>query len=57
MELLPYREDFWPKDFEEYKLASLVEHPTLKDLTLEHICAVFEILQTMIQKQVGASKI
>lgn len=29
MEYIPYREDFWPKDFEEYMLGPLMQSATL----------------------------
>lgn len=57
MEYIPYREDFWPLDFEEYKLQLLLDDPILGQLMQMHICALFSILENMIQKKVGASKI
>jgi hypothetical protein len=57
MEYIPYREDFWPKDFEEYKLQLLLDDAILGQLTQMHICALFSILEKMIQKKIGASKI
>jgi len=55
---LPEREDFWPKGFDVYTKLELLSHnPVLATLTLKHICALFAILEQLIQEKVGHSKI
>ena len=57
MEFLPYRSDFWPKDFEDYKLQPLMDNQTMSTLTFANAGHLFDIVERNIKQKVGASKI
>lgn len=57
MEFLPYRSDFWPKDFEDYKLQPLMENRAMSTLTFANAGHLFDIVERNIKQKVGASKI
>lgn len=41
MEFLPYRNDFWPKDFEDYKLENVMNNEIMANLTFAYAGHLF----------------
>jgi hypothetical protein len=57
MDFLPWRNDFWPKDFEEYKLEKLMNNDKMKNLTFAYAGQLFEMVENFIKNKVGVSRI
>jgi hypothetical protein len=57
MEFLPFRNDFWPKGFEEYKLEALTNDEKMSTLTFAYAAHLFEIVEQLIQSRIGVSRI
>lgn len=53
IEFLPYREDFWPKDYEDYKFASLTNDPLLAQLALPYAGHLYSIASRMMRAKLG----
>jgi hypothetical protein len=51
MQFLPYREDFWPPDFEDYMCMGLMGDPTTSTLTLAHVGHFYHLTQEVLRER------
>lgn len=56
IEFLPSRLDLWPLEFEDYKVAMLMENKTMKNLTLAYTGHLYSIVDNTIKAKLGESK-
>ena len=51
MQFLPYREDFWPVGYEDYKCEVLMMDPTISTMTLAHIGHFFYLAEETLRNR------